>query len=260
MHRNATPYPAEDRHCPICGALLVRRENECRARFNERTTCGGSCRAKLSWKTINPQRIELVCAHCEKTFTIHPSNLVNSVNGSRRRYCSAACRSKHDRGVKRVPFEESAQEKINCRTCQKEFIVWKAQNRKYCSPLCGALARVQKRERDNPSTIEVATEQALQSMGVPYRSQEIVRPYVVDFYLHESNCILELLGDYFHSNPEIFPESKRSQNQRYYAKRDQDRFNDLRQRGYRLVTMWESDIRRAIKNDSLAEMLRKAIA
>jgi len=260
MHRNATPSPTEDRHCPICDALLVRRDNECLARFNERTTCGGSCRAKLQWRTKNPRRIELVCAHCEQPFTIHPSNLVNSVNGSRRRYCSAACRSKHDRGVKKVSFEESAQEKINCRTCQKEFVVWKVQNRKYCSRLCGALARVQKRERDNPSTIEVATEKVLQSMGVAFRSQEIIRPYVVDFYLYESNCILELLGNYFHCNPAMFPESTLSPNQKIYAQRDEDRFKDLRERGYRLVTIWESDIKRAIRDESLAEVLRRALA
>ncbi|HEY8097149.1 MAG TPA: hypothetical protein VIE65_13785 [Methylobacter sp.] len=52
------------------------------------------------------------------------------------------------------------------------------------------------------SSIEVATETILSSMGLEFQPQYPVGPYLFDFYIQEKNLYIECQGEYWHSLPD----------------------------------------------------------
>lgn len=87
--------------------------------------------------------------------------------------------------------------------------------------------------------------------------------YVVDIFIPEKNTIIEIQGDYFHCNPTIWNKNDYNKTIRMFAKdiweKDEARGNKLKNLGYVVIYIWESDIRigKKFKPDYLNFILNK---
>lgn len=70
--------------------------------------------------------------------------------------------------------------------------------------------------------------------------------YKVDGYSARSNTVFEFHGDAFHGNPKVYQPNSRphpynKHTARYLYKKTKERENKIKELGYNLVVMWESD-------------------
>lgn len=82
----------------------------------------------------------------------------------------------------------------------------------------------------------------------------VLFPYELDFYLPELNIALEVNGDYWHKNPEIYGGGEN--------KRDYNKFLLAKEMGITLFTIWEKDIKKykkCVKNFIKNALLYKSI-
>ena len=72
--------------------------------------------------------------------------------------------------------------------------------------------------------------------------------FVVDFYLTELDIVLEVYGDYWHANPEIYSVEKGNLQDFQIGKVDKDKARKkfIENKGHRFIFMWENEIHKDI--------------
>ena len=100
-------------------------------------------------------------------------------------------------------------------------------------------ASAMKKEMTKP---EREMNQILTELNVEFEPQKVVGFKIYDFYVPQSNLLIEVDGDYFHANPEIYTEGDLNKMQQRNVKNDE--FKDIlaNGRGYNLIRVWESDL------------------
>jgi len=93
--------------------------------------------------------------------------------------------------------------------------------------------------RRGTSKLEGLVRNWLQDAGVEHIYQVRVGFYVVDFLL--GSTVLEVQGDYWHGNPTKYETLDKTQ--KANVRRDKAKRTYLTNRGYRLITVWEADVR-----------------
>ncbi len=91
----------------------------------------------------------------------------------------------------------------------------------------------------------------LDAMGIPnivecrqVLLQTVAGNFIVDGFCAETNTIYEFLGDYWHGNPKKFPTGTNPTNHTEFSmlhKKTMDRLDSLKELGYNVVYVWESD-------------------
>ena len=112
------------------------------------------------------------------------------------------------------------------------------------------------------TSIELKVKEILDKMGVKYRYQSTPdgalrgtkRAYHhFDFVIPDKRIVLEVNGDYWHGNPEVYPNlSERQEKQR---ERDMELKRLVEERGWRYVEIWEKDIKEGREEEILKEVL-----
>lgn len=236
-NRKVPPAMRDDsispRTCRACGKVLVLRPTEAKSHFAVRRHCDRKCSAQATWGNHVPERVELVCKQCGKPFLARPSALVSKY-GYPKLYCSRACLFASRRGEGRT---------VACEQCGKTFHERKpSARRRFCSQSCGSLFRL-KQHREGPTSLERTVYEALTTLGIEYVPQHRIGHYVVDAFLPSLNVLLECQGDYFHCNPNLYPDGPIDAIQRQNQGRDARRFTALTKLGYCIVEVWEHDIK-----------------
>lgn len=118
------------------------------------------------------------------------------------------------------------------------------------SPIYKALADwgVVFRENHGYNTsIERRMKEILESIGIPYKFQFVIHfgktkkdRYVYDFILPDYNLIIEVHGDYWHANPEMF--STLNEIQQKSRQRDTVKAAMAKERGHGMFVVWENEI------------------
>jgi len=174
---------------------------------------------------------------------VKPSNVVNTSNGSAKRYCGRACKLAASRV--QWPIERTNLIEYTCAECGKQ---WHdkpslAYRKRYCSRPCLGAAITQRLRIESPTSIEAATYAALADMGIVFLPQHRIGRWVVDAFLPELGIVVECQGDYHHCNPARYPNGPTGVIQVKTVERDARRLVDLTEQGYRVVNLWEADIR-----------------
>lgn len=105
------------------------------------------------------------------------------------------------------------------------------------------------------SSIEKTIEEQLVASKVGFRYNKILhKKYQYDFVIGD-DILLEVHGDYWHANPEIYGDGKRSLNLRQIFKiqRDHDKKIWAENHGFKIYYIWETDIKN--KNFSVIERI-----
>lgn len=82
----------------------------------------------------------------------------------------------------------------------------------------------------------------LDEMGVQYREEQRVGFFSFDFYLTDYNVYVEIDGDYFHSNPIMYPSGPVTKTQKVNYFRDIKKNQFCVDKGLSLVRVWENQI------------------
>jgi G:T-mismatch repair DNA endonuclease (very short patch repair protein) len=82
----------------------------------------------------------------------------------------------------------------------------------------------------------------LDEMGVEYVEERRVGFFSFDFYLTDYDVYVEVDGDYFHSNPSVYPEGPVTKTQKINYYRDMKKNEFCKERGIRLMRFWECQI------------------
>lgn len=261
----ASCRPKARRGCPVCGLSFVNAPSQnqvycsrqCFARAREKWRncdrcgkryqperdggeqfCSAECRGAAR-RTPRPQ-----CIACGKSF--------EPTRGRKQQCCGRACALKARYVQERQQGLHVHPEKI-CDSCGKRFTVFPYDvNRRFCSKDCAYEARRgvlpdhfrALAHSRTPTSIEVETYEALESLGVTFERQRFIGNALVDAYIRETRTVIEVQGDFFHCNPAVYPDGPRFQTQEDVVARDKRRFAYLRQRGYRVIELWEADIRK----------------
>jgi len=99
-------------------------------------------------------------------------------------------------------------------------------------------------KRFRKTGIEAVTEVELQRRKIPHKYNKILhRKYQYDFLIGDK-FLLEVHGDYWHANPEIYGPGKRSLNDRQIFKVEQDKSKKVfaEKYGYKIFYIWETEI------------------
>lgn len=91
--------------------------------------------------------------------------------------------------------------------------------------------------------IERKTEEWLNDNNIDYRYNFILDGrYQYDFRILGTNYIVEVQGDFWHGNPDIYSESDLSERQLFKKQRDDEKLDYANEKGYNILYIWESEI------------------
>lgn len=85
-------------------------------------------------------------------------------------------------------------------------------------------------------------EKILKKNKIKYKKEHIVGSWAFDFYLPKCKILIEVDGDYFHSNPKIYPNGPQTKTQKINCYRDLKKNKFCEENGHQLIRFWESDI------------------
>jgi very-short-patch-repair endonuclease len=112
-----------------------------------------------------------------------------------------------------------------------------------------AIQRVLKTGNYHTSKLEKIFANILDLLDIEYQqflyAKEIKAVY--DFYLPKYNIIIEVDGDFWHTNPLIYPNGPISKSQSKSRIRDEEKSQWAVDNGYKLLRFWENDINNNIK-------------
>jgi very-short-patch-repair endonuclease len=81
----------------------------------------------------------------------------------------------------------------------------------------------------------------MKELGIKILPQKIVGGKIYDFYIPSTNTLIEIDGDYWHGNPEVFEEQNGMQ--RRAARNDGYKNVLAKGLGYNIERVWESDLK-----------------
>jgi len=94
--------------------------------------------------------------------------------------------------------------------------------------------------------LETKPHQAMQSilanLNIEYVEEYVIDCWSFDFYLPKIDILLEVDGDYFHSNPKLYPDGPITNTQKINWYRDQKKNQFCNNNSLDLIRFWECDI------------------
>ena len=96
------------------------------------------------------------------------------------------------------------------------------------------------------TSIEKVVEEYLKLKKINYKYNFILSNNQFDFLIPDYNIIIEVHGDYWHANPEIYGEGKKELNERQLFKinRDIEKSNYIKENtNFNILYIWETDIK-----------------
>jgi len=82
----------------------------------------------------------------------------------------------------------------------------------------------------------------LERLNIRHEEEKIVDVWSFDFYLIDNDVYIEVDGDYFHSNPMLYPDGPTTKTQKINYYRDEKKNTFCKNNNIELIRFWESDI------------------
>lgn len=204
----------EIRKCEICG-----KEFEV-AKIGTQRFCSIQCQGK--WQStiigdLNPrsQKIHLSCDWCGKDILVAPYR----INENSNHFCSTNCRQTWYTNI----FSQSEE--------------WKEESRKRAAIL---LANKPVQVNSKPQQI---TNDILEQLDINYRNEEPVVYYAIDNFLTDTGLMIEVMGDYWHSNPLKYTNEKINDRQKHIISRDKAKHTFVKNNYHtEILYVWEKDL------------------
>ncbi|MCK9477540.1 MAG: very short patch repair endonuclease [Candidatus Muirbacterium halophilum] len=210
----------------------VKKCDNCGKEYHNTNKNSRFCSKECYWEYRNKNKNEIFqsnqrknlinkeCEKCGKVYSVHKYREYTS------KFCSKKC------------FYDFHNVKKVCPTCKKEFITPINESDKiYCSNSCVLITRYSKIERDIKEILSENYE--IKNIKIKAKNRTLFPDIVI------GDTIIEIYGDYWHCNPEIYDEN-------YYHKQinklskdvwehDKERINILKTYGYNVLIIWEKE-------------------
>lgn len=204
----------ENRECEICKKNI---------HINKRITqrfCSPQCQGKWqtimnSKKTVILLKEAIVCEMCGKTFNKHTCK----IRSGKHNFCCVPCSRKWYSTV----FSQSSE--------------WRDESRKRAVKILedGLIP-------SSLSSAQVAVNNLLQEYSIEYQNEYNCKYFAIDNYLPQYNLMIEVMGDFWHTNPIKYSVIK-YKNQASSIKRDKAKRTYIKnQYGINILYLWEDDI------------------
>jgi very-short-patch-repair endonuclease len=107
--------------------------------------------------------------------------------------------------------------------------------------------------KQTKSRPHIAFAEILKQLNISYEEEKQLEYWSFDFYLPDYNIYIEVDGDYFHSNPKIYPNGPKTKTQKINYARDISKNKYCQTNHIQLLRFWESDILSA-KEDVICKL------
>jgi len=215
----------EMRKCEICG-----KEFSVSKKSTQRF-CSNECQHKWQKKQTGENnshydRVQVWCDYCGKPLLIIPANETRF----KHHFCDENCRKKW--------YASTWSQNPN----------WKLESRRRAAKML-------------PNSASTGTlphrlvNEMLDTMGIEYQNEKVIDFYSVDIYLPNYNLMIEVMGDFWHCNPQKFDTVSHDIQKKRVGKDKSKHSFVLKKYGIEILYLWESDI---YKNAELCERLIQA--
>lgn len=268
---NKSRKTGEDVVCDYCGKTFYRNRYHInrQAKKQQHQFCSLECQINFKYDQTHEIR---KCEVCKKNFEVYKN--------STQRFCSDKCQHIWQITIVGELNPNFKSVKILCDYCGKEYYVrnykLNEQEHFFCSVQCRQnwYAEVYSqtdefKELHRQKILNQFSNGNLQSIDskpqiiinnildknhIQYKREENCTYYSIDNYLVDSGLMIEVQGDYWHSNPTIFSD-KLSQIQYDRINKDKRKHSYIKnQYGIEILYLWEHDI---IYNQEICEQLIK---
>lgn len=219
------------------------------------------------------ERKIITCPICQNSFETVPDAKNRSLN---KKYCSSTCSSKaRSKAMKSKPINKI---KVKCDNCGRDLYKFKSLIRKtnFCSYDCCNSYRSGKSYNDfygEEKANNIKTKIAIQTidnnknMPIVTRPHLILKSKLIELKLYEGfktshrlgwyeidefndikKLCIEIDGNYWHGNPEIYKDKDLNEMQIKRRISDKRKNTYLKNKGYRVLRFWEKNIYEDIEN------------
>lgn len=240
--------------CEYCGKTVYKTLSQ----YNKRKHhfCSNKCQSLLKREQTFEYR---TCEICGSTFYVSKK--------STQRFCSTKCQSKWQ--LKNVGFKNPKfqGDYVQCENCGKRYLLgkYKLEDGKhhFCSKTCRqewfskvwsqsdewkeesrkrAVRILSNNTISTQTKPQIAVNNMLDNLSVPYRNEEPFVYYSIDNYLTKHKLAIEVMGDYWHSSPLKYKD-KINDKQKHIISRDKAKHTYIKKHhGIEILYLWESDI------------------
>lgn len=241
--------------CENCGKEVYKTQSQFKKA--EHHFCCTPCQKQYSAKILYEDR---PCEVCGKK--------IHLLKSSSQRFCSSQCQKQWQKtrvGINNVKFTSI---KDNCEVCGNVIYVppykYKKFKHRFCSDECRRLWykkdfsqqeswKETSRQRclrclsdgtfGNITKPQLMTNEFLKELKIDFQNEVSFQYYSVDNYLIKKGLIIEVQGDFWHSNPMMFSKESLRITQKECIRRDKARETFFRKnRNIPILYLWETDI------------------
>lgn len=218
--------------CPVCGSVGYNRKTDfCRLHAPKQ-------KGRTNW---SEQEVAYLREHYPDNGAIFvASNLPGKSVGAVHQKANKLGIAMTPTAYRRLVHDAAAKHMIMNNPSHQPGAIERLRKTSACHPevLAKLMAGHARIRRENPSGLEKKLAEILDSLGISYQSQYLIKPkFIVDFLL--GKLIIQADGDYWHGHPRFEPLTARQLAQQ---KRDKAQDAYLKSCGYTVVRIWESDL------------------
>ena len=252
-------------NCENCGKEIYQTKTQYnRAKHH---FCSNNCQKEFQHKELFEIR---TCPICGSSFEVSKK--------SKQKFCSAICQNEWQKtniGENNVRFQGMV---CNCEWCGKHITIGKSNierfSHHFCSNICRqnwyskiysqaedwkeesrirAVKILENRKIDTNTKPQIIINNLLDKLKINYTNEKNEKYYSLDNYLDDNNLAIEVMGDFWHTNPLIYPEYPTREIQIKRIPKDRAKHTYIKKYcGYEILYLWENDI---YKNIDICEKL-----
>lgn len=257
-------------NCENCGKEIYQTKTQYnRAKHH---FCGNKCQKEFQHKQLYENRKCQVC-----------NSLFEASKKSKQIFCSTKCQNvwqKTNTGEDNVRFKGSV---CNCDWCNKKIVIGKSNMERFSHHFCSNECRqgwysnvysqadewkeesriratkiLEKRKIDTNTKPQIIINNLLDTLHIKYTNEKNVKYYSLDNYLDDNNLAIEVMGDFWHTNPLIYTEFPTRKIQTKRIPKDKAKHTYVKKYcGYEILYLWESDIYKNL--DMCKKLIQKYI-
>ncbi|ASA22765.1 hypothetical protein [Paenibacillus donghaensis] len=247
--------------CGICDKSFYRNKTQCDKSESGLYFCSNKCVGEYN-KRQRTQNITKNCLICNSEFKVKASTYDNQITCSRK--CQGLWQSRERIGEKSSNFRGGKIEK-ECFECKDKYFTTRhaSKTSKFCSQFCKQrywakniivkesfkIAKYKGNEKYRMTKGETLPEKMVKEWllknNIPFlQEQGFFHKYYADFYLPNTNIIVEVFGDYWHTNPDIYGDNLIQPNEHQIAQVEKDRIRieTFNKYGFKVIVLWEHEI------------------
>lgn len=240
--------------CEYCGKIIYRTLSQYKKRIHH--FCSNKCQSlKKHDETYENRK----CIMCGKIYNVPKI--------STQELCSTNCQKEWQKTrIGKLNVRCTSKESF-CDNCGKQILVKKYKIEKgqknFCSNYCrrqwyaNIFSQTQdwknecrirsaneiKKKKSTNTKPQIIVNKLLDDMGIAYSNEKVFEYYSMDNYMEDYNLIIEVNGDYWHSNPLKYNDySKLYDSQKRIIPRDKAKRTYCKNHNLPILNLWESDI------------------